>query len=40
MTSKDRKITLINDLESRLKLAYEQNLPVVKNILFSNNKNK
>jgi vacuolar-type H+-ATPase subunit E/Vma4 len=34
MRNKDRKITLINDLESRLKLAYEQQLPVVKNMLF------
>lgn len=32
--SKDKKITLINDLESRLRLAYEQHLPVVKGMLF------
>lgn len=34
MMSKDRKITLLNDLESRLGLALEQQLPVVKNMLF------
>jgi hypothetical protein len=36
MNTKDKKITLVNDLESRLKLAYEQHLPVVKNMLFKN----
>lgn len=34
MLSKDRKITLLNDLESRLGLAFEQQLPTVKNMLF------
>ena len=34
MKTKDKKICLINDLESRLRLAYEQHLPVVKNMLF------
>ena len=34
MRTKDKKITLINDLESRLKLSFDQQLPVVKNMLF------
>jgi V-type H+-transporting ATPase subunit E len=38
LRNKDKKITLINDLESRLNLAYEQLIPVVKNMLFSKNK--
>lgn len=36
LRTKDKKITLVNDLESRLRLAYEQHLPVVKNMLFQN----
>lgn len=34
MLSKDKKITLLNDLESRMNLAYEQNLPSIKRNLF------
>jgi V-type H+-transporting ATPase subunit E len=34
----DKKITLINDLESRLKLAFDQHLPTLKSMLFPGKK--
>jgi len=34
MLSRDKKITLLNDLESRMNLAFEQNLPSIKRSLF------
>ena len=34
MLSRDKKITLLNDLESRMNLAFEQDLPSIKRSLF------
>jgi hypothetical protein len=36
MLSSDLKIVVMNDLGARLKLAYEQQIPDIKNMLFTN----
>lgn len=38
LLNSNRKITLINDMDTRLRLTFEQRIPVVKNMLFHKTK--